>query len=388
MSIVPSSRVFRLSLLMLLLAVLGTLWRSRTESAPDVSDQSVADSRSSQQSQWESIIATEFAGDDACEVCHSEESAAHQRSGHSQTAFRMEDSELARQLDGTHYTDPEDGRTVSFRLSSRGFFAEVHHAGRTVRNRVDWLLGSSAHAQTAVSIFPETNAGLEHCWTWLAHRNELGRTPGQPDFAGNSDPIDTCDGRQMTGDDVVHCFSCHMTFGPAPGQPLAKVRWHPNINCERCHGPRRQHVLAAHRGQADAVQPMVNLKDPQVEMALCAQCHRGTQEVDDSIAESDRVRFQPYRLEQSRCFQNNPAALTCSTCHDSHDATSHDVTRYRNACLKCHSREEQVHCAEIESSQFASSNCVKCHMPKQQWSGGIEFVDHWIRVVHEVQGDQ
>jgi len=388
MPFVPSSRVLRLSLLIVLLAMLGTLWRSRTDSSPKAPGSPPEGARSAQKSQWDALIATQFAGDAACQDCHSEESAAHQRSGHSQTAFRMEDSDLARKLDETRYTDPEDGRTISFALESDGFFAEVSHAGRSNRHRVDWLLGSSAHAQTAVSILPDTNSGLEHCWTWFTHREGLGRTPGQSDFHGQHGAIDTCEGRQMSGDEVVHCFSCHMTFGPAPGQTLAEVRWHPNIHCERCHGPRRQHVRSAHLGRPESVQPLVNLKDPTVEMALCAQCHRGTQEVDSSIAESDRVRFQPYRLEQSRCFQTDPAALTCVTCHDPHDATSHDVTQYRNTCLSCHSSEEQVHCAEIAASEFSMSNCMSCHMPKQKWSGGIEFVDHWIRVVRDNTEDR
>lgn len=386
MSFVLSSRVFRLLLLLIVLAVLGTLWRTRTLAPSIGSENDASLAAANARNQWDAVIEAQFAGDQSCQECHAEEFAAHQRSGHSQTAFRMENTTLAEKLDGTQYTDAADGRVVRFALEEAGFFAESELADEKVRLRVDWLLGSSAHAQTAVSILPQTNSGVEHFWTWFAHRDELGRTPGQPDFHAASGPIDTCEGRQMTGKDVTHCFSCHMTFGPAPGQELSEVRWHPNISCERCHGPRRLHAEAAHQGRAEAVKPMVTLKDPAVEMALCAQCHRGTAEVDSSIAESDRVRFQPYRLEQSRCFQANPVALTCVTCHDPHDATSHDIAAYRNVCLSCHSQPDQTHCGAISTEAFSEANCASCHMPEETWSGGIQFVDHWIRVVNDKKG--
>jgi len=376
-------RAIRLLVMVAALAGLGFVWQLRSRSVEIPQEVEQSDMAETARLQWEAMIATQFAGDAACQSCHPSEFEAHQRSGHSQTAFRMEQTELAARLDGVRYTDAADGRSVQFALEEEGFFAEVNGAGESSRQRVDWLLGSASHAQTAVSIKSESNSGLEHCWTWFAHQQELGRTPGQPDFPASTNPVDSCSGRLMSETEVVHCFACHMTFGPAPGQRLSEIRWQPNISCERCHGPRRLHVEAARNGRAEEVKPLVPLKDPQVEMALCAQCHRGTEQMDSKIPESDSVRFQPYRLEQSRCFQANPSALTCVTCHDPHDKTSQDLTAYRQTCLSCHSQPEQVHCGAVVESEFLTADCISCHMPKREWSGGIQFVDHWIRVVSD-----
>ncbi len=379
-------RLIRLILLVAFLAALGIFWTFRNPIREESSVPQLTEGTSANRAreQWETLLATQFAGDAACISCHPNESAAHQRSGHSHTAFPMEESELAQQLDGTTYEDSLDSRIVDFTLDDNGFFAKVTGQGETVHHRVDWLLGSGTHAQTAVSILVDKNAGLEHCWTWFTNQNELGRTPGQTDFKPHGESIDSCGGRDMSTLEVTQCFSCHMTFGPAPGQSLAEVKWQPNIRCERCHGPRRIHAEAALQGRAAEIKPMVNLKDPQVEMKLCAQCHRD--QVDEKSPEKDVIRFQPYRLQKSPCYQADPSSLTCTTCHDPHDQTSHNIERYQQTCLNCHSKPHQSQCDRDQNLDIASDNCISCHMPAREWNNGIEFVDHWIRVVEQNKG--
>ncbi|TWT60167.1 multiheme c-type cytochrome [Rubinisphaera italica] len=381
-------RILRLILLVVVLTGTGILWLSRSspQGADSEKPHQNAGSVNRAREQWETLLATQFAGDAACVSCHPNESAAHQRSGHSHTAFRMDESELARRLMGTTYQDASDGRKVDFALEDKGFVAKVSGQEETVINRVDWLLGSATHAQTAVSILEDENAGLEHCWTWFTNHNKLGRTPGQSDYKPHGASIDSCGGRDMSAQEVTECFGCHMTFGPAPGQTLSEVNWQPNISCERCHGPRRFHSEAALVGQAEQYKPMVNLKDPQVEMKLCAQCHRD--QVDASTPEKDQIRFQPFRLKKARCYQAGPSSLTCTTCHDPHDQTSHNIERYQKTCLNCHSQPHQSQCDRDQQLDLATDNCISCHMPKREWNNGIEFVDHWIRVVQQKEGEK
>ena len=58
------------------------------------------------------------------------------------------------------------------------------------------------------------------------------------------------------------------------------------------------------------------------------------------------VRFQPYRLENSRCWKEGKgdARITCLSCHDPHQPLAMDPASYDSSCLQCHraaSREEK-----------------------------------------------
>ena len=50
----------------------------------------------------------------------------------------------------------------------------------------------------------------------------------------------------------------------------------PNVSCERCHGPGRDHVEAARRGEDRPAHAQWGtiLYHPWVEVNLCGECHR------------------------------------------------------------------------------------------------------------------
>ncbi|WP_197443722.1 multiheme c-type cytochrome [Maioricimonas rarisocia] len=345
---------------------------SRTHSSravrPDASN-----AEGSAAERWQATLKVHFAGNDACRECHTEAFEAHARSGHSHTAFLMAESNLARRLDGTSYRDPLTLDEFRFAMRGDSFVVSTGTGADEQRIPVQWLLGSGQRAQTAVAI--NGRAGIEQRWTAFAPDGALGVTPSHERLPKVRPGDPGCFGRPMTRGDVLSCLGCHMTFGPPRGAPLTREYFKPNIDCERCHGPRKAHVEAARMGDAASVQPMVNLKDPQVEFQLCAQCHRASEQVDPSLPEHEAVRFQPHRLQLSRCWQESAGQLACAACHDPHDQVATEPQHYTRSCLQCHMAPDDVPCP-VEPT----GTCIDCHMPEVDWQSGISFRDHWIRI--------
>jgi len=97
------------------------------------------------------------------------------------------------------------------------------------------------------------------------------------------------------------------------------------------------------------------------------------------------VRFQPYRLENSKCFVGNDARISCLACHNPHQPVNHNDAFYDAKCQACHGEAKGASVAAstaIKSCPVSKDKCVSCHMPKVELPGGhAMFTDHMIRVV-------
>jgi hypothetical protein len=98
------------------------------------------------------------------------------------------------------------------------------------------------------------------------------------------------------------------------------------------------------------------------------------------------VRFAPYRLENSKCWQKTQSTLlTCVACHDPHKPLVHDLASYDSRCLQCHA--PSAHAAKRVANKggacpVSTKDCVTCHMPKVRPPNlHSDFTDHWIRIV-------
>ncbi|MBD3673550.1 MAG: heme-binding protein [Planctomycetaceae bacterium] len=285
----------------------------------------------------------------------------------------MAESSLAQILNGKSYDDPRRDQSFSFSREQDQFFVSTIDAGREVKFPVTWLLGSGTHARTPVSIDPGSGLGVEFRWTWFANLEALGVTPDHERFDDYQPGTLDCFGRPLGKTQVRACVTCHMTAVPPEEIPASREHFLANVGCERCHGPRKKHVELAHQGRAEESPPLFTYDDPEEYMDRCAQCHRDETNIPSDTAPHELARFQPYGLKRSRCFQES--SMTCSTCHDPHDRVSTDRAQYRRICLSCHSSSEQTACP-IEPA----GKCIECHMPAVEWSSGIEFHDHEIRV--------
>lgn len=327
-------------------------------------------------SAWKQFLASNFAGDQACADCHRKEFEAHQRSGHSHTVVPMADSDLARQLKEIgQFEDPRRDQKWKFSSINGQFLVSDETHPTMPALPVTWLLGSGTHAQTAIAIDEKRWQGVELRWTWLTNQNGLGLTPDHEQFDDYNRNSIECFGRPMQRPEVLDCLGCHMTVGPPPGAPARSDLFIQNVGCERCHGPRKQHVELAKVGRGHESKPLINYNNAEKYIAACAQCHRDETSVSPTAEPGELARFQPYGLKKSKCYLNSEGQLSCSYCHDPHDDTSHNRSQYIQQCQSCHQAADQSTVCPVKPQ----GDCIECHMPAVEWTAGIRFHDHWIR---------
>ena len=236
------------------------------------------------------------------------------------------------------------------------------------RHAQTWILQKDGHLyESFVSYFPRDN--------------EIAVTPGDEQIVPHN--LTEAIGRQLPNWEVHACFNCHasnIAFGET-GIPASLT---PGLECERCHSDSQKHMVDAERGNFRSLPQSLKHLDAEHISDLCGQCHRT---FDGAMRNHWRgpayVRFQPYRLELSKCFIGSDARISCIACHDPHKPASHEIGLYDTKCLACHTRSAPASGGiSAKICPVAGKNCVTCHMPKVQLPGGhAEFTDHFIRIV-------
>jgi hypothetical protein len=128
---------------------------------------------------------------------------------------------------------------------------------------------------------------------------------------------------------------------------------------------------------------------PADSMDFCGACHRTSADVSlNPISGNFVLRFPAYRLEQSRCWGNGDARLTCIACHDVHKPRVQNAAFYDKVCVSCHSLASDAvkeRARAIGVCKVSNHDCVTCHMPKYTIpTMHTDFTDHKIGV----HGDQ
>lgn len=194
-------------------------------------------------------------------------------------------------------------------------------------------------------------------------------------------------GRRTSDEETVACFGCHSTGGVSQGK-LTLAAMEPGVRCAHCHAGADAHMQA--RAAGKPATPLLNLGDMGAEemSIFCGQCHGSWESVVRQRLFGERnVRFQPYRLANSRCFMGSEKRIRCTACHDPHADLVRQDASYDRACIACHglkgSNDTGAAVGKPKACPVADRNCVSCHMPKVQAPGNpMIFTDHEIRVVH------
>jgi Cytochrome c554 and c-prime len=192
-------------------------------------------------------------------------------------------------------------------------------------------------------------------------------------------------GRELSPSDTRSCFQCHATNAVVGGK-LALESMKPGVACEHCHLGAPAHAQDAAVADFDSAPP--KLKDLTSEdlSNFCGQCHRTWETVvRNRLRGEANVRFQPYRLANSKCFNGADPRISCIACHDPHVDVVRGTASYDAKCLACHATSTQNAAkatSEARACPVAKSNCASCHMPKVNLpSGHLRFTDHQIRIV-------
>ena len=269
----------------------------------------------------------------------------------------------------------------SYRIERQGnqSLYSVTDGTATITMPIRWVVGaSSSLGQTY--ILEKEGKFYESRMSWFRELNGLAPTLG----AHTTHPADLSDaaGRLIGQDETARCFGCHATDAIS-GKQLTLGEMTPGVQCSHCHHATEAHVAAMARGSSKPAVPagLADLRDLSAERAsnFCGQCHRTWVEIlmqeDASI---NNIRFQPYRLWRSLCYDPDDVRVSCLACHDPHTQPSAQPADYDAKCQACHSGGK----IKAKACSVSKNNCVSCHMPKIDLPGAhYKFTDHLIRIV-------
>jgi hypothetical protein len=165
-------------------------------------------------------------------------------------------------------------------------------------------------------------------------------------------------GRDISGDEARNCFSCHGTAAVVKTK-LQLDRLIPGVTCETCHGPGGSHasiMLFTPGAGVDIFNPK-KLDAESLSQEFCGACHRGVDTVAmmPDLGGINNVRFQPYRLFNSRGHDSTNARLACTACHDPHVDLKHGDNSYDSNCTTCHAK-----------ARYGTGNGTEQHRKAQQ----------------------
>jgi hypothetical protein len=340
----------------------------------------------------------EYTGSAACAGCHQKIFVDQQQTSMAHTAMRASESSILQGNPQLRFT--QGFAHYEIRTAGTQSVYAVSDGRSSQAEPLVWAFGTNRVAQSY--LFRKKDGEFHEARvTYFLSLSALDFTPGRA-LSSATDLDDAMD-RQVGRAEVYRCFACHTTAsGIGSGFDEAKLM--PGVGCEACHGPGRAHAAemegtpVTKRGVALYAQEtpagIFNPKTltPEESVDFCGSCHGSYWDV--SLSGSSGVgnaRFQPYRLEQSRCWNKNDARLTCVACHDPHQEVEKDAASYDHVCLSCHlTKTTKPVAAEVARSHpgaacpVAKKECTTCHM-QQVYVPAMHssFPDHRIRVVRE-----
>ena len=303
-----------------------------------------------------------------------------------------------------------------------------------VEKEIHFVIGSGNHARSYLHRTPRGQL-VQLPLSWYVDKGgywEMSPGYNRPDHMGFRREINH------------ECMACHNGYPEIePGSdsfgspPIFPGEIPEGIDCQRCHGPGRDHMLALQRGKSaetvrrSIVNPARLSTERQLE--VCMQCHLETTSrplphalwryhrglfsyrpgeplesyilhLDHSPGSGYDDKFEVvnsvYRLRKSACFRGSNGAMTCTTCHNAHDAPRGvwAAEHYVQACRTCH--QEALGRLIEDKRHPESQQCLPCHMPKRRTEDAVHvaMTDHniqrWkpdrdsVASLHEVHEDE
>ena len=326
-----------------------------------------------------------YVGNSSCEKCHSALTSSQSGTSMAKSAFGPADSALAIDYSRMIYREGDYATTIL--PQKGGLLFSVSNGQKSVSAPIRWIFGHGVMGQTFVLQYE--GKYYEGRASYYSKLGDLDLTIGHSKRIPSS--LLTAMGRPLEQVEVDKCFSCHTSEDVFDGK-LNVEKAHPGITCENCHGPGSIHVTTMEASHGQPVKDRT-LFDPgtlaPADMNdFCGSCHRTSKDVlDTRIRDIRNIRFQPYRLENSRCYDPSDARITCVACHNPHRELETDAACYDAKCFACHAgSSKRVPHATARACPKATRNCVSCHMPKLELPGShYAFTDHYIRVSHPDQ---
>jgi len=257
----------------------------------------------------------------------------------------------------------------------------VTDGSQTITLPIRWSFGSGAQTW----VLERDGVFYESLVSYYPSLDGLGITIGDFDILPRT--LDQAMGRRLPPNEPVACFGCHSTGSVKDGKLLTLESLEPGVTCEHCHAGAISHMVSALQGEATATVPPDLGKLTAEDLSdFCGQCHRTWETVIRGNWRGElNVRFQPYRLANSKCFSGADPRIRCIACHDPHKNLVVDTAAYDVKCLACHALKGAAGTSRQSNAKACpvqKNNCVSCHMPEVKLANGqATFHDHLIRIV-------
>jgi hypothetical protein len=327
-----------------------------------------------------------FAPVASCRRCHDALTDQQHTTPMFQAARRASIEDLP-QPPGVSFREGSPGASLAYLLkqTGEGMRMSVSDGNHEVSQPVEWAIGKGVGGQTY--LLHNASGYTESRVSYYTALHALDITTGH----GHAVPatMEQAFGKPLSPATAQACFGCHTTLSTTSNvfTPSQAV---PGLSCQACHGPAAAHVQAMTTapGLVDPVIFNPASLPPAASVDFCGSCHRTW--VDVAMGMSPNVgliavRFQPYRLEKSRCWgiRGDPR-ITCVACHNPHLPLATDPVSYDKYCIACHAPGTPPIAANAPPAicKVGTSHCVSCHMPRfLVTSAHATFTDHDIRIV-------
>ncbi len=205
------------------------------------------------------------------------------------------------------------------------------------------------------------------------------------------------------------CYSCHvsqMETNYNISDNTYNTTWRePGINCETCHGPSNEHIIACVKaGEGNIPEDLEIIRTveftPEQHNASCGSCHaKATVIAEDFIPGSKFYDYfdlitlenpdfyadgrdlgENYTMttwEMNKCAEKS--GMHCVSCHTSSGRYRFAGEEANDACMPCHSdKATNVKPHTFHEPDSEGSKCIACHMPKTSFAR-MDRSDHSFR---------
>jgi mono/diheme cytochrome c family protein len=327
-----------------------------------------------------------YTGAATCAKCHKDLSQSYAHSAHGLTSKPVVDANLLKVFapDSNHFLYNEHQKVVIEKRDT-GIFQVAYQNGKEVRGqRFDMQFGSGEKAYTYAYWQGKKLYELP-----LSYFSAIQNWAISPGFTKNTFYYD----RAITS----RCLECHASYVDikltqkstfSNDEEMEKGSVIYGIDCERCHGPGKQHVVFHMENPEEKTAKFINIYKTlsrKQKMDACAVCHSGNTLVSqrsvfgfqpgddlDAYYSQDFVGFgggnidvhgnQSAMLKGSNCYRKSET-MTCQSCHNTHENIKGNLTIYSQRCISCHQTTKHSQATLAKGS--LTTNCIDCHMPKE-----------------------
>lgn len=326
----------------------------------------------------EEIAGINYVGNQKCLKCHAEKEQLDTPMAHA--ILKPADSKILDEFPPKPFKNGD----YTYEIKKQG--GEIIYTVSDGKNKQSFpVLYSFGEGQKGqVYIFKYKDALYESRVTIYRGIKGLDFTIAQPQQIPTT--LENAIGREIPAAEAQNCFSCHST-GAVREKKLNIEHLNEAVSCEACHGPGENHIkaiAAEDRKDLQIFNPAYLIPLEQTQ-EFCGSCHVGFEKVLNMPEGTQTIRFQPYRLFNSKAHDPNDSRLSCTACHNPHEKLEENLVSYDAKCFACHVSSPNE---KITKEHFApacpvkTTNCVTCHMPKTDVPDmHFKFTDHWIRVV-------